>query len=59
MPKILLRYSFRVLVVTDLVNQNVPLEDVQHLAGHAYPRSSQIYDRRWHDSRYIVEGISV
>ena len=31
-------HGFRVLLVTDLVSQPVPLEDVQYLAGHANPR---------------------
>ena len=30
-------HSFLVLVVTDLLSQDVPLEDVQYLAGHANP----------------------
>ena len=46
LPEILSPHSFRFLVVTDLLSQNVPLEDVQYLAGHAHPRTSQIYDRR-------------
>ena len=58
--KILSPHSFRVLVVTDLLSQNVPLEDVQYLAGHAHPRTTQIYDRRRRRvSRNIVERISV
>ena len=28
----------------DVLSQNVPLEDVQYLAGHAHPRTTQIYD---------------
>jgi hypothetical protein len=32
--------SFRVFGITDLLSQNVPLEDVQHLAGHAEPRTT-------------------
>jgi integrase len=39
-------HSFRVTTVTDLLEQNVPLEDVQYLAGHADPRTARIYDRR-------------
>ena len=39
-------HSFRVATVTDLLEQNVPLEDVQYLAGHADPRTTRIYDRR-------------
>ncbi len=50
----------RVLVVTDLLSQDVPLEDVQYLAGHANPRTTQIYDRRRRRvTRNIVERISV
>ncbi len=40
LPEILSTHSFRVLVVTDLLSQNVPLEDVQYLAGHTHPRTS-------------------
>ena len=41
-------------------SQNVPLEDVQYLAGHAHPRTTQIYDRRRRRvSRNLVERISV
>ena len=40
LPEILSPHSFRVLVVTDLLSQNVPLEDVQYLAGHAHPRTT-------------------
>ena len=60
LPKILSLHSFRVLVVTDLLSQNVPLEDVQYLAGHAHPRTTQIYDRRRRRvSQNLVERISV
>ena len=30
-------HSFRVAIITDLLTQGVPLEDVQLLAGHADP----------------------
>ena len=46
LPPVFSPHSFRVLVVTDLLSQDVPLEDVQYLAGHANPRTTQIYDRR-------------
>ena len=37
-----------------------PLEDVQHLAGHADPRTTRLYDRRRRKvTRNIVERISV
>ena len=53
-------HSFRVAVVTDLLSQNIPLEDVQYLAGHADPRTTQLYDRRHRQvTRNIVERISI
>jgi site-specific recombinase XerD len=53
-------HSFRVATVTDLLEQNVPLEDVQYLAGHADPRTTRIYDRRRREiTRNIVERISI
>ena len=58
LPKILSPHSFRVLVVTDLLSQNVPLEDVQYLAGHSHPSTTQLYDRRRRRvTRSIVERI--
>ena len=32
-------HSFRVTTITDLLEQGVPLADVQYLAGHADPRT--------------------
>jgi site-specific recombinase XerD len=53
-------HSFRVATVTDLLEQNQPLEDVQHLAGHADPRTTRLYDRRRRKiTRNIVERISI
>lgn len=53
-------HSFRVATVTDLLEQNVPLEDVQHLAGHADRRTTRLYDRRRRKvTRNIVERISI
>jgi len=53
-------HSFRVCTLTDLLNQGVPLEDVQLLAGHADPRTTRLYDRRHKQvTRNIVERISV
>jgi site-specific recombinase XerD len=53
-------HSFRVTTVTDLLEQNVPLEDVQYLAGHADPRTTRIYDRRRRKvTRNLVERISI
>jgi integrase/recombinase XerD len=52
-----LPHSFR---VTDLLNQNVPLEDVQYLAGHSSPTTTRVYDRRRRKvPRNIVERISI
>ncbi len=53
-------HSFRVTTITDLLEQGVPLEDVQNLAGHADPRTTRLYDRRQKRiTRNIVERISV
>jgi site-specific recombinase XerD len=53
-------HSFRVATDTDLLEQNVPLEDVQHLAGHADPRTTRLYDRRRRKvTRNVVERISI
>lgn len=53
-------HSFRVTGITDLLTQGVPLEDVQHLAGHAEPRTTGLYDRRQKRvTRNIVERISI
>ena len=50
----------RVMGVTDPLSQNVPLEDVQYLAGHSDPRTTQSYDRRRRRvTRNIVERISI
>ena len=60
LPEILSPHSFRVLVVTDLLTQNVPFEDVQYLVGHVHTRTTQIYDRwRQRVSRNLVERSSV
>ena len=60
LPARLSPHSIRVAIITDLLTQGVPLEDVQHLAGHADPRTTRLYDRR-HKSvtRNIVERISI
>jgi integrase len=53
-------HSFRVATVTNLLEQNLPLEDVQQLAGHADPRTTRLYDRRRRKiTRNIVERISI
>jgi integrase/recombinase XerD len=53
-------HSFRVTAITDLLEHNTALEDVQHLAGHADPRTTRLYDRRRRKvTRNIVERISI
>jgi len=53
-------HSFRVTTITDLLEQGVPLEQVQILAGHADARTTMLYDRRHKAiTRNIVERISV
>lgn len=60
LPPSLSPHSFRVTTITDLLSQGVPLEDVQHLAGHADPRTTRLYDRRQKAvTRNIVERISI
>ena len=56
----LVAHSFRVTTITDFLEQGVPLEDVQRLAGHADPRTTRLYDRRQKKiTRNIVERISI
>jgi integrase/recombinase XerD len=60
LPAHLSPHSFRVTTITDLLEQGVPLEDVQRLAGHADPRTTRLYDRRDRKiTRNIVERISI
>lgn len=60
LPERLSPHSFRVTTLTDLLEQGVPLEDVQRLAGHADPRTTWLYDRRdKRITRNIVGRISV
>jgi integrase/recombinase XerD len=60
LPLRLSPHSFRVTTLTDLLAQGVPLEVVQHLAGHASPRTTMLYDRRQKTvTRNIVERISI
>jgi site-specific recombinase XerD len=60
LPARLSPHSFRVTTITDLLNQGVPLEDVQHLAGHSDARTTRLYDRRQKKvTRNVVERISV
>ena len=60
LPTRLSPHSFRVTAITSLLEQGVPMEDVQYLAGHADPRTTRLYDRRRRKvTRNIVERISI
>ncbi len=60
LPGHLSPHSFRVATLTDLLEQGVPQEDVQYLAGHADARTTRLYDRRQKKvTRNIVERISI
>ena len=60
LPLIFTPHSFRVMVLADLLSQGVPTEDVQYLAGHSHPATTQAYDRRVRRvTRNIVDRISV
>ena len=53
-------HLFRVTAITSLLEQGVPMEDVQYLAGHAEPRTTTLYDRRKKRvTRNIVERIPI
>ena len=59
-PARLSPHSFRVTIITDLLEQGVSPEDVQRLAGHTDPRTTRLYDRRDKKiTRNIVERISI
>lgn len=60
LPQVASPHSFRACTATDLLLQNVPLEDVQFLLGHSDSRVTKLYDRRARKvTRNIVERISV
>lgn len=60
LPGNLTPHSFRVMVVTALLEQAVPVEEVQRLVGHSHPSTTQLYDRRTRRiTRSIVERIPV
>ncbi len=53
-------HSFRVTAITSLLEQGVPIENMQYLAGHAEPRTTTLYDRRKKEvTRNIVERIPI
>ena len=60
LPGIVRPYSFRLMVVTDLLSQGMPMEDVHYLAGRANPQTTRLYDRRRRRvTRNIIECIWV
>ncbi|MGD9721466.1 MAG: tyrosine-type recombinase/integrase [Pirellulales bacterium] len=60
LPAVISPHSFRSCAATDLLLQNVALEDVQYLLGHSDSRVTKLYDRRQKQvTRNIVERISV
>ena len=60
LPHDLTPHSFRVMVVTSLLSQNVPVEKVQHLVGHRNVATTMLYDRRHHRiTRDLVDKIMV
>jgi len=59
LPLELSAHSFRVATITDLIGQGIPIEDVQHLAGHKDARTTKLYDRTNRKvTRNLVERIS-
>jgi integrase/recombinase XerD len=60
LPVRLSPHSFRVTGITDVLSQRVPLDEMQYLAGHSSPRTTNIYVRRQKKvTRNIVEQISI
>ena len=60
LPSRLSPHSFRVTAITSLLEQGVPMEEVQYLAGHSEPRTTTLYDRRKKKvARNIVERIPI
>jgi site-specific recombinase XerD len=60
LPSRLSPHSFRVTGITDLLEQGMPLDEVQRLAGHAEPRTTAGYDRRDKKvKRNLVERLSI
>ena len=60
LPLRLSPHRFRVMAITSLLTQGVPLEDVRSLAGHTEAKTTGLYDRRQKRvTRNIVERIPV
>jgi site-specific recombinase XerD len=60
LPTALSPHSIRVATITDLLSNDMKMEDVQNLAGHASARTTKLYDGRQRKvTRNIVERISI
>ena len=60
LPTKLTAHSFRATTATALLEQGVPIEDVQELLGHADPRTTKLYDHTKREvTRNIVERIPI
>jgi site-specific recombinase XerD len=60
LPQTFSCHSFRATTITNLLEQGVPLEDVQYLAGHADSRTTKLYSRKKQEvTRNIVERIAI
>ena len=60
LPPNLTCHTFRATTITDLLDQGINPDDVQHLLGHADPRTTKLYDRTKREvTRNIVERISI
>ena len=60
LPNRLSPHSFRLTTITGLLEQGVPLEGVQRLAGRTDPRTPRLYDRRQKRiTRNIVRRTSI
>lgn len=58
LPDNLTAHSFRVMVITDLLDQGEDIKDVARLAGHADTRTTALYDRTEKKvTRNLVERI--
>ena len=60
LPPSLTAHSLRATTATALIDQGVPIEDVQHLLGHSDPRTTKLYDHTKRSvTRNIVERIPI
>lgn len=54
LPPKLTAHSLRATTATSLIDQGIPIEDVQQLLGHSDPRTTKLYD---HTSREVTRNI--